>query len=129
SWLNDSPAPIDESQWRLTLTGAVERELADVRRLEIAKAIATEPELLLLDEPFAGLNQAEIRELSEQLRAVHAEGVTILIIDHNMKGLMELVDRVIVINNGEFLAEGSPEEIADDERVKRAYLAGAEVTE
>jgi branched-chain amino acid transport system ATP-binding protein len=102
---------------------------ADVRRLEIAKAIATEPDLLLLDEPFAGLSQAEIRELSEQLRAIHAEGITILIIDHNMKGLMELVDRVIVINNGEFLAEGAPEEIAADERVKQAYLAGAEVAE
>lgn len=99
---------------------------ADVRRLEIAKAIATEPELLLLDEPFAGLNRAEIRELSEQLLALREDGVTIVIIDHNMKGLMQLVDGVTVINNGRKLVEGAPEEIAEDERVQRAYLAGTE---
>lgn len=100
---------------------------ADVRRLEIAKAIATEPKLLLLDEPFAGLNQAEIRELSEQLLELREDGMTIVIIDHNMKGLMQLVNGVTVINNGRKLVEGSPKEIAEDERVQRAYLAGTEV--
>lgn len=99
---------------------------ADVRRLEIAKAIATDPELLLLDEPFAGLNHAEIRDLSEQLLQLREDGMTLVIIDHNMKGLMQVVDRVTVINNGEKLVEGSPEEIAEDERVQRAYLAGTE---
>ncbi|MDF9747832.1 ABC transporter ATP-binding protein [Natrinema salsiterrestre] len=109
-----------------TLPGSLPH--ADVRRLEIAKALATEPEMLLLDEPFAGMNQAEIRELSDQIRDIHAEGRPIIIVDHNMKGLMSIVDRVVVINSGQKIAEGSPEEIANDETVQKAYLAGAEVT-
>jgi branched-chain amino acid transport system ATP-binding protein len=98
---------------------------ADVRRLEIAKAIATEPDILLLDEPFAGLNQAEIRGLSAEIRAFREEGMTLVVVDHNMKGLMALVDRVIVLNEGRKIADGTPEEIADDEQVQRAYLAGS----
>jgi branched-chain amino acid transport system ATP-binding protein len=97
---------------------------ADRRRLEIAKAIATNPEMLLLDEPFAGLNQAEIETLSEQIRSFRDEGKTIIVVDHNMKGLMALVDRVIVINDGQLLMAGTPDEVAEDERVQQAYLAG-----
>ncbi|MDS0473953.1 ABC transporter ATP-binding protein [Natrinema sp. 1APR25-10V2] len=97
---------------------------ADVRRLEIAKALATEPELLLLDEPFAGMNQAEIGELAAQIERFREEGMTMVVVDHNMGGLMELVDRVVVLNNGDFLAEGTPEEIAANQRVQEAYLAG-----
>ncbi|CAI48826.1 ABC-type transport system ATP-binding protein (probable substrate branched-chain amino acids) [Natronomonas pharaonis DSM 2160] len=99
---------------------------ADVRRLEIAKAIATEPELLLLDEPFAGLNQQEIREMSDQIRQLRDDGVTIVIIDHNMRGLMQLVERIMVINNGDWLADDTPEAIAENEAVQQAYLAGTE---
>ncbi|PGF15232.1 ABC transporter ATP-binding protein [Natrinema sp. CBA1119] len=97
---------------------------ADVRRLEIAKALATEPELLLLDEPFAGMNQAEIGELAAQIERFREEGMTMVVVDHNMGGLMELVDRVVVLNNGDFLASGTPEEIAEDDAVQEAYLAG-----
>ena len=97
---------------------------ADVRRLEIAKAVATDPDILLLDEPFAGLNQAEIRDLSEEIRAFREEGMTLVVVDHNMKGLMALVDRVIVLNDGRKIANGTPEEVAEDERVQQAYLAG-----
>lgn len=97
---------------------------ADVRRLEIAKALATEPDMLLLDEPFAGMNQAEIRELSEQIEAFREEGITMIVVDHNMRGLMQLVDRVVVISSGQKLAEGPPEEIVDDQAVQDAYLAG-----
>jgi branched-chain amino acid transport system ATP-binding protein len=97
---------------------------ADRRRLEIAKAIATEPDVLLLDEPFAGLNHEEVVSLSEQIRSLRDEGTTIVVVDHNMKGLMTLVDRVVVLNEGALLAEGTPEEIANDERVQSAYLAG-----
>lgn len=97
---------------------------ADRRRLEIAKAIATDPEMLLLDEPFAGLNQAEIETLSEQIRSLRDEGTTIIVVDHNMKGLMALVDRVIVINDGKLLTGGTPDEVAKDKRVQQAYLAG-----
>ncbi|UHQ95227.1 ABC transporter ATP-binding protein [Haloterrigena alkaliphila] len=101
---------------------------ADVRKLEMAKAMATGPEMLLLDEPFAGMNQAEIRDLSERIREINAQGRPIIIVDHNMKGLMPIVDRVVVINSGQKIAEGSPEEIADDETVQQAYLAGTEVS-
>ena len=97
---------------------------ADVRRLEIAKALATEPELLLLDEPFAGMNQAEIAELSAQIEGFREEGMTMVVVDHNMGGLMDLVDRVVVLNNGDFLAAGSPEAIAENQQVQEAYLAG-----
>jgi branched-chain amino acid transport system ATP-binding protein len=97
---------------------------ADIRRLEIAKALATEPDLLLLDEPFAGMNQQEIRELSETIEALRDDGMTLVVVDHNMRGLMQLVDRVVVLSNGEKLAEGSPEDIVEDEAVQEAYLAG-----
>jgi len=97
---------------------------ADVRRLEIAKALATDPDMLLLDEPFAGMNQAEIRELSEQIEQFREEGITMIVVDHNMRGLMQLVDRVVVLSSGQKLAEGEPEEIVDDEAVQEAYLAG-----
>jgi branched-chain amino acid transport system ATP-binding protein len=97
---------------------------ADRRRLEIAKMIATEPDVLLLDEPFAGLNHEEVQRLSEQIRSLRDSGITIVIVDHNMKGLMNLVDRVVVINDGSLLTTGTPEEVAEDERVQDAYLAG-----
>jgi len=97
---------------------------ADVRRLEIAKALATEPDMLLLDEPFAGMTQKEIDTLSEQIEALREEGMTMIVVDHNMRGLMNLVDRVLVIHNGARLAEGRPQEVADNEDVQRAYLAG-----
>jgi branched-chain amino acid transport system ATP-binding protein len=96
---------------------------ADVRRLEIAKALATEPSMLLLDEPFAGMNQAEIRKLSEQIERLRQEGMTMVVVDHNMSSLMELVDRVVVLHNGAKLAEGTPDEIADNEDVQEAYLS------
>lgn len=97
---------------------------ADVRRLEIAKALATEPDLLLLDEPFAGLNQTEVRQLSEQFEAFREQGITLVVVDHNMRGLLDLVDRVVVLHNGQKLASGNPDDVAADERVQNAYLAG-----
>lgn len=97
---------------------------ADVRRLEIAKALATEPKMMLLDEPFAGMNQEEIRELSDTIEELRQDGMTMIIVDHNMSGLMQVVDRVVVIHNGAKLAEGTPEEIAENEAVQDAYLSG-----
>ncbi|MFA9501733.1 ABC transporter ATP-binding protein [Natrinema sp. H-ect1] len=97
---------------------------ADVRRLEIAKSLATEPEMMLLDEPFAGMNQAEITELADQIERFRKQGMSMVVVDHNMGGLMDLVDRIVVLNNGDFLAEGTPEEIAENEQVQEAYLAG-----
>ena len=100
---------------------------ADVRRLEIAKALATEPEMMLLDEPFAGMNAQEIGVLSEQIESLREEGMTMIVVDHNMSGLMKLVDRVVVIHNGAKLAEGTPEETAENEDVQEAYLSGEEI--
>ncbi|WP_436348082.1 ABC transporter ATP-binding protein [Natronorubrum sp. FCH18a] len=97
---------------------------ADRRRLEIAKALATEPNTLLLDEPFAGMNRAEIRTLSSHINSLREDGTTIVVVDHNMHGLMALVDRVVVLNDGQLLASGTPTEITSNDSVQRAYLAG-----
>lgn len=95
---------------------------ADLRRLEIGRALAAEPQLLLLDEPFAGLSQPEVRKISKLIAALRDEGVTIVLIDHNMRGVMRLVDRVVVMHFGEKIAAGPPKEIAEDEEVLRIYL-------
>ena len=96
----------------------------DLRRLEMAKALATQPKLILLDEPFAGLSISEIEEISEFIQLLSSEGYSLVIIDHNMKGLMKLVQRVLVISFGEKLAEGIPQDIVANEKVQTAYLAG-----
>jgi len=95
----------------------------DQRRLEIARALATNPKLLLLDEPFAGLGTAEIEPLSELIRGLHGErGVTILIIEHKLREFMKLVRRVIAMDFGEVIAIGDPESIVRDPRVVEAYI-------
>jgi len=98
---------------------------AGLRRLEIAKALATDPALLLLDEPFAGLTHAEVEELSKLLEDLRDEGRTLVVVDHNMRGIMRLVDRVVVIHFGQKLAEGTPQQVAHDPAVQQAYLAGS----
>jgi len=95
-----------------------------LRRLEVARAIGTDPELLLLDEPFAGLSPQEVDEISHLIIQLRQEGQTIVLIDHNMRGLMRLVDRVVVLCFGEKLMEGSPQEVSENPRVQEAYLAG-----
>jgi branched-chain amino acid transport system ATP-binding protein len=95
----------------------------DLRRLEIARAIATQPKLLLLDEPFAGLGTSEIEPLAHLVHALHREqGLSILIIEHKLREFMQLVSRVIAIDFGEVIAEGRPEEIVRHPRVVEAYL-------
>jgi branched-chain amino acid transport system ATP-binding protein len=100
---------------------------AGMIRLEIARAIATDPELLLVDEPFAGLSGQEVAGLSELFENLRQEGMTLIVVDHNMRGLLNLIDRAVVINFGERIADGSPEEIKNNPTVQEAYLGGSEI--
>ncbi|MBN2402906.1 MAG: ABC transporter ATP-binding protein [Spirochaetes bacterium] len=96
--------------------------LASQKRLEVARALATRPELLLLDEVMAGLNPTEISEVMELVRKIKEKGITIIMIEHVMKAIMEICNRVVVLHHGEKLAEGKPEEITQNKSVIEVYL-------
>jgi branched-chain amino acid transport system ATP-binding protein len=100
----------------------------DLRRLEIARALATRPKLLLLDEPFAGLGAGEIEPIVHLIRRLHdKEGLTILIIEHKLREFMQLVSRVIAMDFGEIVAIGAPAEIVRHPRVIESYIGKSEV--
>ena len=92
------------------------------KRLEVARALATRPRLLLLDEVMAGLNPSELAGMIELIRRLHADGVTLIVIEHIMAAMMRLARRIVVLHHGEAIAEGTPGEIAHDRRVIDAYL-------
>ncbi|MCK4819265.1 ATP-binding cassette domain-containing protein, partial [bacterium] len=107
----------------------------DLKRLELARAIATEPELLILDEPFGGLNPAEAKLIARSLKRLHkggrfgrlhSEGPAMIIVEHKLAELMPIIDRVIVINFGKIIATGTPEEVVSNKTVIEAYI-GREV--
>jgi branched-chain amino acid transport system ATP-binding protein len=96
--------------------------LVNQKRVEVARALATNPELLLLDELMAGLNHTEISETMGMVTGIRDKGITILMIEHVMKAIMNICDRIIVLHHGETIAEGTPEVVSTSEKVIEVYL-------
>ena len=92
------------------------------RRVEIARALASEPRVLLLDEPTAGMNPVEVQAVAQLIRQVAAEGHSVLLVEHNVRLVMDVCDRITVLNFGKVISEGAPAEVANDPEVITAYL-------
>ncbi|GAI92187.1 unnamed protein product, partial [marine sediment metagenome] len=103
-------------------TPAKDLTLANLKRLEVARALATHPELLLLDELMAGLNPTEVAQAMELVTRIREKGVTIIMIEHVMKAIMSVCERIMVLHHGAKIAEGTPQEIATSKTVIRVYL-------
>lgn len=95
------------------------------RLVEVARALAARPRLLLMDEPAAGLNMRETERMGEMIEQIRADGVTVLLVEHDMSLVMNISDEVLVLDSGQRLAEGTPEQVRNDERVLAAYLGEA----
>jgi branched-chain amino acid transport system ATP-binding protein len=132
-WLGGSRADRERIGAMLEFSGlahkvddlAANLSFGEQRRLELARALAAEPRLLLLDEPAAGMNAAEIDELDARIRKVREGGVTVLLIEHHMELIMAVADRIGVLNFGQKIAEGTPGAVQADAKVRQAYLGTA----
>ena len=121
-----------ESEQILAFTGLANKQarragmlsLVDRKRLEIARALATKPQLLLLDEMMAGLNPAELDDAIALVKAIRDSGISLIVVEHVMKVIMGISDRIIVLKAGEKIADGTPQEIVSNQEVVRAYLGG-----
>jgi branched-chain amino acid transport system ATP-binding protein len=125
----DAEARADEVLARVGLArcaGALAGQLTliDQKRLEVAKALATSPRLLLLDEPMGGLNPAEVDAASALVARIRDEGVTVVLVEHVMKAIMSISHRVVVMNQGAKIAEGPPARVVEDPAVLAAYFGG-----
>jgi branched-chain amino acid transport system ATP-binding protein len=96
--------------------------IGEQKRLEVARALATKPELLLLDEVMAGLNPTEVMGSISLIKEIHQQGITILMVEHVMRAIMSISNRIIVLHHGEKIAEGTPQEIIRDKKVIETYL-------
>src|SRR5208283_297371 len=101
---------------------ATELTIADKKRLEVSMAIATQPRLLLLDESMAGLTKVELREIIDLIRKIRDKGITLIIVEHVMEAVMQISDRIVVLNTGRKIMEGTPKEVCCDREVIQAYL-------
>jgi len=108
---------------------ALELTIAGKKRLELARALAARPALLMLDEVLAGLNPTEVSQMVETLRTIRGRGLSILMIEHLMQAIMSLSDRIVVLNSGTKLSEGSPAQVAHDPAVIAAYLGDPEMVQ
>jgi ABC-type branched-subunit amino acid transport system ATPase component len=101
---------------------ATELPYGDRRLLELARALASDPQFLMVDEPTAGMNETETLQTMETLSRIHGRGITLLLVEHHMKVVMGISHRISVLDHGEKIAEGTPQEIQENERVIEAYL-------
>jgi ABC-type branched-subunit amino acid transport system ATPase component len=124
AWIDDILGYCHLRHRRNDLAGHI--SFGEARRLEVARGMATDPKLLMLDEPAAGMNAAEIAELIDTIRSFQQRGTTILLIDHVLDLVMNVAERVVVLNFGQKLAEGSPAEIQANPEVRAAYLGTKE---